>query len=56
MLDLTLFRRPAMCGVSVVAFTLAASIFALFLYITLYIQDDLGYSPLAAGIRFLPSR
>ncbi len=54
MLDLTLFRRPAMCGVSVVAFTLAASIFALFLYITLYIQDDLGYSPLAAGIRFLP--
>jgi EmrB/QacA subfamily drug resistance transporter len=54
MLDLTLFRRPAMCGVSIAAFTLAASIFALFLYITLYIQDDLGYSPLAAGVRFLP--
>ena len=54
MLDLSLFRRPAMSGVSVTAFTLAASIFALFLYITLYIQDDLGYSPLAAGVRFLP--
>ena len=36
------------------AFTLAASIFALFLYLTLYIQDDLGYGPLAAGVRFLP--
>jgi len=24
------------------------------LYLTLYIQDDLGYGPLAAGIRFLP--
>jgi MFS family permease len=24
------------------------------LYLTLYIQDDLGYAPLAAGVRFLP--
>lgn len=54
MLDLSLFRRPAMVGVSQAAFMLAASIFALFLYLTLYIQDDLGYSPLAAGVRFLP--
>ena len=54
MLDLTLFKRPAMVGVSLAAFTLAASIFALFLYLTLYIQDDLGYGPLAAGVRFLP--
>jgi EmrB/QacA subfamily drug resistance transporter len=54
MLDLELFRRPAMVGVSLVAFALSASIFAMFLYITLYIQDDLGYGPLAAGIRFLP--
>jgi EmrB/QacA subfamily drug resistance transporter len=54
MLDLGLFRRPAMVGVSATAFTLSASIFAMFLYLTLYIQDDLGYGPLAAGIRFLP--
>ena len=50
MLDLTLFRRPAMVGVSLAAFTISASIFALFLYLTLYIQDDLGYGP-AAGRR-----
>lgn len=54
MLDLTLFKRPAVVGVSVVAFTLSASIFALFLYLTLFVQDDLGYGPLAAGLRFLP--
>ena len=54
MLDLTLFKRPAMVGVSLAAFTIAASIFAMFLYLTLYIQDDLGYGPLAAGVRFLP--
>jgi Na+/melibiose symporter-like transporter len=54
MLDLGLFRRPAFVGVSVVAFCLAASIFAMFLYLTLYIQDDLGYGPFPAGVRFLP--
>jgi EmrB/QacA subfamily drug resistance transporter len=54
MLDLGLFKIPAFVGVSVVAFTIAASIFAMFLYLTLYIQDDLGFSPLAAGIKFLP--
>jgi EmrB/QacA subfamily drug resistance transporter len=54
MLDLTLFRRPAFAGASIVAFTIAASMFALFLYLTLYIQDVLGYSPLQAGLRFLP--
>ena len=47
MLDLGLFRIPAFVGVSVVAFAIAASIFAMFLYLTLYIQDDLGYGPLA---------
>lgn len=54
MLDLSLFRRPAMTGVSITAFTVSASIFAMFLYLTLYIQDDLGYSPFGAGVRFLP--
>ncbi len=36
------------------AFTLSAGMFAMFLYMTLYIQDVLGYSPLQAGVRFLP--
>ncbi len=54
MLDLTLFKRPAMVGVSLTSFTLSASIFAMFLYLTLYIQEVLGYGPFAAGVRFLP--
>ena len=28
--------------------------FALFLYITLYLQNTLGLSPLETGVRFLP--
>ncbi len=54
MLDLSLFRKPAFAGVSAVAFALSAGMFAMFLYLTLYIQDVLGYSPLEAGVRFLP--
>ncbi len=54
MLDLSLFRRPAFTGASIVAFSVSASIFAMFLYLTLYIQDVLGYGPLQAGLRFLP--
>lgn len=53
MLDLSLFRRPAFDGASIVAFTLSASIFAMFLYLTLYLQNILGLSPLAAGLRLL---
>ena len=54
MLDLSLFRNPSFTGVSIVAFTLSAGMFAMFLYLTLYIQDVLAYSPLEAGVRFLP--
>ena len=54
MLDLSLFRVPAFAGVSIVAFALSASMFAMFLYLTLYVQDVLGYSPLQAGLSFLP--
>ncbi len=54
MLDLSLFKRPAMAGVSLAAFAISASIFAMFLYLTLYLQEVLGYGPFAAGLRFLP--
>jgi EmrB/QacA subfamily drug resistance transporter len=53
MLDLGLFRVPAFAGASIVAFGVSASIFSMFLYLTLYLQDVLGLSPLAAGLRFL---
>jgi EmrB/QacA subfamily drug resistance transporter len=54
MLDLTLFRKPAFNGVSAVAFGLSGGMFAMFLYLTIYLQGVLDYSPLEAGLRFLP--
>ncbi len=53
MFDLSLFRLPAFCGGSVAAFGLSASIFAMILYLVLYLQDILGYSPLATGVRLM---
>ena len=50
----SLFRKPAFGGASIAAFGLSASMFAMFLYITLYIQNTLGYSPQQTGLRFLP--
>src|SRR4029079_14933925 len=54
MLDLRLFRGAGFVGAQIAAFSISASIFAAFLYLTLYLQNVLGYSPLAAGLRFLP--
>ncbi len=54
MLDLGLFRVPSFVGASAVAITLGAAMFSMFLYLTLYLQNVLGLSPLEAGVRFLP--
>jgi EmrB/QacA subfamily drug resistance transporter len=54
MFDLSLFRKPAFGGASIAAFGLSASMFAMFLYITLYIQNTLGFTPQQTGLRFLP--
>ena len=54
MLPLHLFRRGAFTGVQIAAAAVSASLFALFLYLTLYLQNYLGYSPLQAGLRYLP--
>jgi predicted MFS family arabinose efflux permease len=54
MLDLSLFRRRAFLGVSLATFAIAVGMFAAFPYLSIYFQDILGYSPLGAGLRFLP--
>jgi EmrB/QacA subfamily drug resistance transporter len=54
MLPLSLFRVPAFLGAQFSAFAISASFFALFLYVTLYLQDVLGLSPIGAGLVYLP--
>jgi EmrB/QacA subfamily drug resistance transporter len=54
MVDLALFKRPAFVGAQITAFAISSSMFAMFLYLTLYLQNILGLSPLQTGLRFLP--
>jgi EmrB/QacA subfamily drug resistance transporter len=54
MIDLSLFGRPAFVGAQITAFAISSSMFAMFLYLTLYLQDVLHLSPLETGVRFLP--
>ena len=54
MFDLTLFRKPSFSGVSYGTFAIGAGMFAMFLYITIYMQSVIGMTPLQAGVRFLP--
>ena len=54
MLDVSLFRRPAFVGVQAATFCLGAGMFALFPFLSIYLQDVDGYSALGAGLRFLP--
>jgi EmrB/QacA subfamily drug resistance transporter len=54
MLPLHLFRTSAFTGVQLAAAAVSASMFALFLYLTLYLQGYLGHDPIEAGLRYLP--
>jgi EmrB/QacA subfamily drug resistance transporter len=53
MFDLRLFRVPTFAGGSVAAFAVNGCVYAMLLYIVLYLQDLLGYSALQTGLRAL---
>jgi EmrB/QacA subfamily drug resistance transporter len=54
MLDLSLFRIPSFVGANVVALLVSLAMFGVFFFVSLYVQNILGYSPTKAGAIFLP--
>ena len=54
MLDLRLLRVPTFNGGLVAAWAISASIFSALTFLILYMQNILGLSAVATGIRFLP--
>jgi EmrB/QacA subfamily drug resistance transporter len=54
MLDLSLFRIDSFVGANVVALLVSLGMFGVFFFISLYVQNILGYSPTKAGAIFLP--
>src|SRR6266536_2766929 len=51
---LHMFRNRNRWGSYVVMLGLAAALFGMFFFLTLFVQEVLGYSPLKAGLAFLP--
>jgi EmrB/QacA subfamily drug resistance transporter len=54
LLPLRLFRNPSFTGAQVAAFGISASLFAMWLYMTLYLQQILGLSAIEAGLVYVP--
>ena len=48
-------RNRNFVGATLVAFVISFSMLGMFFFMALYIQNILGYSPLEAGVRFLPT-
>lgn len=53
LLPLGIFRNRTLSGANVVGFLLGAAIFAMFFFLSLYMQQVLGYSALGVGLRYL---
>ncbi len=53
--DFEALRSKQFLGANIVAFMVTFGMLATFFFLALYMQNILGYSPLEAGVRFLPS-
>ncbi len=54
MLDLGLFRNRTYVGANIAVLLVALSMFGVFFFVSLYMQNILGFSPVRAGAAFLP--
>jgi EmrB/QacA subfamily drug resistance transporter len=50
----SIFRIRTITGANVVGILVGASLFSMFYFISLYMQQVLGYSPIKAGLSYLP--
>ncbi len=54
MLDISLFRNPTFAGANSTMLLVALSMFGVFFFVSLFVQNILHYSPVRAGAAFLP--
>ncbi len=54
LVPLRMFRSRSVAGANLVMLLLSAALFAMWFFLSLYLQNVLGYSPLRAGFAFLP--
>ena len=54
MLDLTLFRKRTFTGANIAALLVSLAMFGIFFFVSLYMQNILGYTAVRTGVIFLP--
>jgi EmrB/QacA subfamily drug resistance transporter len=54
LMPLSIFRSRQLSGANVVIFMLGSAAFAMWYFVSLYLQEVLGFSPIEAGLAFLP--
>jgi EmrB/QacA subfamily drug resistance transporter len=54
LMPFSIFRLRTLRGANVVGVLIAMSLFSMFFFISLYVQQVLGYEPLEAGLAYLP--
>jgi EmrB/QacA subfamily drug resistance transporter len=54
LMPLRIFRSRPLSGANAVVFLLGAAMFGMWFFVSLYLQQVLGYSPIEAGLAFLP--
>ncbi|HMJ32491.1 MAG TPA: MFS transporter [Baekduia sp.] len=54
LVPLRIFRNRTVTGANLVVFCMGAAAFAMWYFLSLYLQQVLGYDPIEAGLAFLP--
>jgi EmrB/QacA subfamily drug resistance transporter len=54
MLDLRLFGKRTFAGANIAALLVSLAMFGIFFFVSLYMQNILGYTPVHTGVIFLP--
>ena len=54
LMPFSIFRLRTLRGANIVGLLIGMSLFSMFFFISLYLQDVLGYSPIKTGIAYLP--
>ncbi|MEA2282954.1 MAG: hypothetical protein QOK21_3561 [Solirubrobacteraceae bacterium] len=54
LVPLGIFRTRSLTAANIVVFFMGAAVFAMWYFVSLYLQEVLGYSPIRAGLAFLP--
>jgi EmrB/QacA subfamily drug resistance transporter len=54
LMPLRIFQSRALSSANAIVFLLGAAMFAMWYFVSLYLQQVLGYSPLVAGVAFIP--